>query len=361
VRLITIVVMIAVAGVAGAARAEVWASDLGALLHDATSIEIVQVDKVKDFAIDGRVVEAIRSKALVGDASHRPLTHGMSSTSPGDRVLVICDRALCPRAEAIDRDGVFLLFADQPNDVAGVAPSVVVHDSLLALAAGKPAPDLCVAGTIELLDDRARPAFRVTISAARGDGHATIGTTQVPGYAQAGRASDLRVRLEPEAPRSRPANREVELAAVRVTRDAEGCLTGSFRVASPPARTAKGLARVLAGTQARSVLARGTLDLARGAALPAGHHALELAITDEGRLDLTTDLATGHVPRYEVSGDHLVVGFQRGPDGDARGPDYQALRTDLGTGPAATRPPPTWLRSSRARRPPCSRSRWSRR
>lgn len=332
-RNVAIATMAVIIAVARPARAELRGSSLGQLLHDATSVEIVAVDKIVDGVVEGRVVEAIRSKAKAGDARHVALIHGMDSTAPGDRVLVICDRFQCPRAEAIDHDGIFQLSAEQPNDGAYVWPNVVVRDALLALAAGKPAPDLCMTGTIELLDERTQPTFRVVVFAAAGDGRGTVGAMKVKAHLGAGRATDLRLRLEGGAPRSPAETRTIDLATEHLTRGTDGCVTGSFHTRTAAARTAKGLTRVLAGTQTTSVIARGTLELAKGAPLPAGHHALELAIDPDGDLELTSDLTKGHTPRYEAVNDHIVVGFQIEPDTDQQAATYQTLRIDLG--PAA--------------------------
>jgi hypothetical protein len=189
-------------------------------------------------------------------------------------------------------------------------------------------------GTIELLDDRTQPTFRAVVFAADGTGRGTVGATKVTAHLGAGSATELRLRLEGRASRASSATREIDLATVQLTPGTDGCVTGSFHTRTGAARTAKGLTRVLAGTQTTSVIARGTLDLAKGAALPAGRHALELAIDPDGDLELTSDLTKGHTPRYEAVDDHLVIGFQIEPDTDQQAANYQTLRIDLG--PAAS-------------------------
>lgn len=281
-------------------HAEMWASRMGELLHTATRIEIIHVGTVNGTAIDGNVVAAVRSTTRLGTAIHVDL-EGLVTPAPGDDVLVVCD-SLCPRAAAIDDHGAFSLRARELMDGAFVTPNLVERSSIALLAAGKAGPDLCVKGTIRLLDEPAAPAFGVHVSSTEGTGRGALAgaefSAQVDGLHEPG---GIALRLG-----------GVELVSRHFSRDAAGCFTATFLPTRSVARTRKSLDAVLHGKPTGSRLATGTFDVAKG--LPAaGHHTFDLSLDRDGTLVAGGDLTARPVEEIDRSHGRLAIGFPTSP------------------------------------------------
>jgi hypothetical protein len=295
-------------------RAELWVSRMGELLHSASRIEIIHVGTVSKTAIDGNVVAAVRSTTRIGAAIHVEL-EGLVTPVPGDDVLVICD-SLCPRAAGIDDHGAFSLRARELMDGAFVTPNLVDRASLAMLAAGKAAPELCVKGTIHLLDEPAAPALDVRVSSSDGTGKGTLDgrelAAQVDGLLR--EPGGIALRLG-----------GIELVSRHVARDAAGCFTAAFLPNRPVARTRKSLDAVLRGKPAGSKLATGTFEVAKGLPVAAGRHTLDLSLDRDGNLVAGGDLASRAVEETNRSEGHVTIGFP------TTGAFYPMLVIDLAT------------------------------
>jgi hypothetical protein len=290
--------------VARPARAELWASSMGDLMKSATRIEVIDVDAVDARGFDGRLAVAVRSTQKAGDRVHVDLILPLPPPAKGDRVLVVCDSE-CPRAIGVEHGGAFQLIAQEPMDGAFVNPNVVEEGSLAALAAGKPAPALCVRGDIQLLDDAARPSYELRVSAADGNGSATLAGRKLSARLGvvwfASEAGAVAIVLADKG--------AVSLVADHVTRAQDGCYQASLAPSEPLARTRKSLTRALDGTPAGAVIAKGTLAVAKGAPVAAGVHAIALSARSDGQLELASDLAEGQVSEIAFVPDHFGVGF----------------------------------------------------
>lgn len=296
-RLVIVVLMV----LCGQARAEMWASSMGELMRDAASIELVQVDSIKDGVVTGKLVEAMRSKRAKGSAITVALGR-LATPVVGDRVLVVCDSE-CPRAAGVLRDGWVQLRAQQPMDGAVVYPSVVVASSIPVLMAGRPAPNLCVRGTIALVDDPQRPVFEAQVSAGDGKGTATVDKSRVParvGGAWGHSDDDITVELGSLA------------IATDTLKRAGGCLVGELAPV-PAARTRKAMDQAIAGKRFTQVLARGTLVVGKGGKVAAGRHAFKISADGNGQVIVTSPLVTGANNRIGYSGDKLQLGFSVSP------------------------------------------------
>jgi hypothetical protein len=293
-RLVIAIVLV----LAGEARAELWVSSMGELMRDAASIEIMQVESEKDGVVTGKLVEAMRSKRAKGTQLTVAL-HGLAKPALGDRVLVICDRE-CPRAAGVVRDGWTHLRAQQPMDGAVVYPTVVVTSSIPALMVGKPAPNLCMRGTIALADEPARPTFEAQVSASDGRGTGTLDKMQVTarmGGASGFRDDDIGVSLG-----------SAKISTETVKRQG-ACLVGELAPVGPIARTRRSLDRAVAGKSATQVIGRGKLVVGKGAKVAAGSHTLELSVDEHGQLILASKIASGTVNRIGYDDDKLALGF----------------------------------------------------
>jgi len=283
--------------------AELWASSMGDLMHAATRIEVVDVTAVKDHAIDATLVTAVKSAAKAGTKVHLDLGY-LPAPRPGDRLLVICDSE-CPRAIGIEHAGAFQVVAQEPGDGAFVTPNVVETSSLALLAAGQPAPDLCIRGIVELLDEVARPGFEVHVRATDGNGAGTIASHKVKASLSvvwfASESGALEVRLSGKG--------TVELVADHAGRDKDGCYSAQFLPSRPLARTAKSLDRALDGAAGPAVIARGTLTVPKGGPVPAGAHKIEFSASNDGYLELASDLAEGRVSLTSNERGHYRLGF----------------------------------------------------
>jgi len=302
-----LLVVSVLAGLTAPARAEFWASSMGDLLKAAKRIEVIQVTAVSDTQVgammEGTLVTAIRSGVKVG----AKVGHGLGylpKPKVGDRVLLVCDDE-CPRAIGVERDGMFTLVAQQPMDGAIVTPTVVQAASVPLLAAGQPAPDLCIRGIVELLDDMARPGFDVKVRAADGTGRGTIAGRKVDAalsgvwFASQSNAIGLRLAV----------SGSVSLVADHIGRDKDGCFSSVFTPSMPLARTTKSLDRALDSANRGMTIARGTLVVAKGAPVPAGKHAISFTVNPEGYLQLASDLAEGQVSRIQRDAGHYGLGF----------------------------------------------------
>ena len=286
------------------ARAELWASTMGNLLTSASRIEVIDVGAVGKADFDGRVAVPVRSAHKAGDHVHVDLRNGLPLPAVGDRVLVICDDE-CPRAIGVAHAGAYQVIAQEPMDGAFVTPNLVEESSLAALAAGKAAPGLCLRGDVELLDDAARPSYEAHVRATDGTGTAVLGgrrlTASLTVVWFASDAGAVGVGFADKGP--------VQLVADRVTRAQDGCYQASLAPSEPLARTRRGLAHAFDGAPAGGVIAKGTLDVARGAPAAAGRHALSLSVRADGQLELASDLAEGQVSEVSFVQGHFAVGF----------------------------------------------------
>ena len=260
---------LALAGGAPPARAEYWVGRTSELLSRATRIEIFRVASVaKDGRLTGTVVTSIRGRPAGETVTHAWI--GAAAPPPGADVLAICDGSLCPRAIGADRGGFFLLHAREMMDGAQVLPGIVERAALAPLAAGKPAPSLCVRAVVRLLDedDAPAPAFTATFSAADGEGSVTGGALLDAGPHP--RTATLLVGDGLGA-----GDDDADSTVIGVTgktgrmsfvgtplaRVAGGCYETIVLPAHPLARSAAAVARRLDGPPADAVLARGTLAL----------------------------------------------------------------------------------------------------
>ncbi len=290
------------------AHAEFWVSSMGNLLKSATRIEILDVTAVKAQAIGGTAVEgtlvtAVRTPAKAGTKVTHLLGY-LPAPKPGDRLLVICDSE-CPRAIGVEHAGTFSLVAQQPMDGALVTPNVVESGSLSLLAAGQPAPDICVRGIVEMLDDVARPGFEVKVRAADGSGRGSIGGHKVnaslSGVWFASESNAIAVSLSGKG--------GVTLLADHMAKDKDGCYSSAFAPSTPLARTAKSLDRGLDNVSQPMTIARGTLTVAKGGAVPAGTHKIVFSVSADGYLELASDLAEGRVSHVQHDAGHYGLGF----------------------------------------------------
>ncbi|MBL9017288.1 MAG: hypothetical protein JNL83_24080 [Myxococcales bacterium] len=297
------VVTVAILGVARPARAELWASSMGNLLKDANRVEVIDVTGVKDRTVTGTVALAVKSSAKPGTAFTMDLGF-LPVPKAGERMLVICDYQ-CPRAVGVERAGAFQMTAQEPMDGAFITPNVVETASLALLAKGQPAPDLCVRGLVELLDDPKSPTFEVKINPANGSGSGTIATHRVNASMTvvwfASETGAIAVKLAGKG--------AVELVAHKLGRDQAGCFSGRFFPTRPLARTARSLDRALDGIANKQLVATGTLTVPRGAPVPAGKHELRFTVTADGYLELASDLAEGRVSHVQHDPGHFGLGF----------------------------------------------------
>lgn len=285
------------------AQAELWASTSGNLMQQAKRIEVLDVTAIKGHAFDGTLVAAIRSQSHVGDKLH--VEPGMlPMPAKGDRVLVVCDDE-CPRAIGVETAGAFRLIAQEPMDGAFVYPNLVERGSIELLAAGKPAPDLCVRGVAELLDDAARPAFEVHVRASDGKGKGTLDgrtvTAELGVVWFASAAGTLSLQLASQG--------SLVLVADRVVRGKDGCYAATFLPSQPLARTRKSLTRALDGKPVATKIGHGTVDVPAGTSLRAGKHLVTFTVTPDGYLELSSDLAEGRVSRVSYKPDSFGLGF----------------------------------------------------
>ena len=299
------VVTLAMLGFARPARAELWASSMGDLMKDAKRVEVIDVTAVKDRGVDGTLVQLVKSAGKVGDKVHLDIGY-LPAPKVGDRMLYICDYE-CPRAVGVERAGAFQMTAQEPMDGAFITPNVVETASLALLAKGQPAPDLCIRGLVELLDEPPgkAPTFEVKLNPSNGSGGGTIGKDRVNASMTvvwfASETGAIEVRLSGKG--------TVELVADKVGRDKSGCFSGTFLPSRPVARTAASLDAALDGKSVKQVVAKGTLTVPKGAPVPAGAHALTFAVTADGYLELASDLAEGRVSHVQNDKGHYGLGF----------------------------------------------------
>lgn len=311
-----IVGLLLVLGAASSARAELYTNSMGGLMKGATTIEVVVVTGVNGKRIDARLAVGVRSGAHTGDTVHYDL-RDLPAPHVGDRALVVCESGECPRAIGIAHDGYFQLIAQEYGDGAFITPNVVAEASLAPLAAGKAAPDLCVRGTVELLDDSARPAFELTVSPADGSGKGKLAGRVVRGSLGvvwfASQAGALEVRVSGKG--------TVNLVSDHVAPDKDGCQVGSFLPSAPVARTAKSLDKALDGVSVRRVLAKGSFKVATGMPVAAGQHTVEFSVTPDGYLELASDLAEGRVSEVRHSAGKFGLGFGTKGGGSPNDPE----------------------------------------
>jgi hypothetical protein len=321
------VALLLVLAAARPARAELWVSSMGQLLKDAQRIELIEVESTKRGAsravVTGKILEALRSTRTKGTPVTIDLGVLRITPNANDRVLVVCDSE-CPRAVGIERDGWFQLVAQQPMDGAIVYPNVVAHVAIPALAAGKPAPSICVRGTIALLDTTATPAFTAQVSAADGSGTAAMGsnatlTARMSLMLSSRRDDAVAIQLS-------HGTGQIQLGTDHIARAADGCLEGKFEPDRPVVRTEKGLASSLDGKFASRPFARGSLAISKGAPF-AGTHAITLALDEYGQLVLDSDFARGTADYRSGGNDRLTVGFPIKDTGT-----YPKLLLDFETG-----------------------------
>ena len=299
------VVTVAMLGFARPARAELWASSMGDLLKDANRVEVIDVTAVTDQKVDGTLALAVKSGSKVGDKIQIHIGF-LPVPKVGDRMLVICD-SQCPRAVGVERGGAFQMTAQEPMDGAFITPNVVETASLTLLAKGQPAPDLCIRGLVELLDESGRkaPTFEVKLNAGNGSGGGTIATHRVNAAMTvvwfASETGAIEVKLSGKG--------TVGLVADKVGRDTAGCFSGTFLPSRPIARTMASLEAALDGAAKRLTIAKGTLMVPKGAPVRAGAHALTFSVTADGYLELASDLAEGRVSHVQHDTGHFGLGF----------------------------------------------------
>lgn len=291
-------IVVAMVLAAAPARAEMWGSSMGELMKDATRIELVQVDEVMDATISGTLVEPMRSARTKGARVSFALP-SLPSPAVGDKVLVVCDRE-CPRAIGLLRDGWIRLVAQQPMDGAFVYPNIVAATSIPVLMTGKPAPNICVRGTIGLLDDKRRPKFEIQVTATDGRGEAKVGK----------RAVKSRIAN----PFGRDDSIAVELGDIIVStasvKPVNGCLEAVFAVERPVVRTAAGLERALGARLAKRVtVARGSVVIPKGTSVRAGTVPFNLLVDEHGQLIFDGPVGKGALDQVGISNGKLELGF----------------------------------------------------
>lgn len=299
------VVTLAMLGLTQPARAELWASSMGDLMKGAKRVEVIEVTAVKDHAVDGTLALPVKSAGKVGDKVHLDIGF-LPVPKAGDRMLIICDSE-CPRAVGIERAGAFQMTAQEPMDGAFITPNVVETASLALLAKGQPAPDLCIRGLVELIDETPQkaPTFEVKLSPANGSGGGTIATHRVNASMTvawfASESGSIQINLSGKG--------SVQLIADKLGRDKAGCFSGSFLPTRPLVRTAASLDAALDGTAQKQLVATATLTVPKGAPVPAGKHALSFTVTADGYLELASDLAEGRVSHVQHDKGHYGLGF----------------------------------------------------
>jgi hypothetical protein len=289
------IVVLALVAVPIPARAESWGSTMGELLRTAKRVEMLDVTRIAGATIDAQLAVAVRTTSAVGASIKVEMPPYMPQLpiAVGDRILVICDQ-LCPRAIGVERGGTFEVVAQQPGNTAKVWPDFVERDSVALLASANQAPDVCLAGTFALLDEAVGPRFRVALTAGAGSGQGDLDGERVT--AQRMYLDDLALSL-PGVGASLRVERSGRLAKAK-----DGCHTGSFTLVGPLPRSRAGLKRVLAGTAAASVLARGTLDVAAGTAVAAGRYPFTIEIDRDGQLSVASKLASGSAVGWQSGG-----------------------------------------------------------
>ncbi len=278
--------LVVLLALAAPARAEMWASKLGDLLHTATRIEVIHVGTVKDTTISGNLVEAVRSPSHPGAVVQIDVA-GLAQPVAGDDLLVVCDSFLCPRAAAIDEHGIFRLRVRERGDGAVVMPELVDRTSLAPLAAGHAAPALCFAGTIKLLDDPVVPPFTATLSATDGTGTGTIagGRPVTVSVARPWNTEGIELRFG-----------EVELqATAHLARGPGGCIVLPVTPTAPVTRTRASLTAALAGKSVTGRFATGAWTVPKGAPIAAGRHTIDLQLAERGDVVLLTDLMDAQI------------------------------------------------------------------
>jgi hypothetical protein len=144
-----------------------------------------------------------------------------------------------------------------------LSPGVVERASVRLLAAGRPAPDLCVEATVRFPDEPGATAtIRGTFRASDGTGTAAgapLGAAPVAGelFVGSGGTSDRERTFTHVEVHTAKGYATFVGGALAPARD--GCHAFEAWPAWPLARTPRALARVLAGSDAPVVLARGTL------------------------------------------------------------------------------------------------------
>lgn len=289
-------------GIALVAVMELWASTLGQLLKDATSIEVVEVDTAKagqlGVVVTGRITLAIRSAKATGANTTIQLGSDFAaSPRPKERVLVVCDSSQCPRAVGIEKDGFVLLEAHEPMDGALITPPLVAVTSLPVLAQGKPAPPLCVRANLALLDDKVARTATLSVDAATGSGTASatwdkqrLTASVVTAYSHGagitlGHARTLSF-----------------VTAGPLTVDKTGpCLAATFEPDRPVVRTLRSLVKGANEALPPTTFGKGiaTID---GKAVP-----LELQLDEHGQLVLKSGLANGRSDWSQI----LATGVRR--------------------------------------------------
>lgn len=320
------VVTVAMIGFAQPARAELWASSMGDLLKDAKRVEVIAVTAVKDRAVDGTLALPVKSAGKAGDKVHVDVGF-LPVPTVGDRMLVICD-SQCPRAVGVERAGTFQMTAYEPMDGAFITPNLVETASLPLLAKGQPAPDLCIRGLVELLDEPKGTTFEAKLNPANGSGRGTIAAHRVNAAMTvvwfASESGDIEIRLSGQG--------SVVLVADKVGRDKAGCFSGAFYPSRPVVRTAASLDAALDGKAQPQLVATGTLIVPKGAPVAAGKHELRFTVTADGYLELSSDLAAGRVSEVLNEPGHFGLGFDAIKATSERAELFIDFPTDMSVG-----------------------------
>ncbi len=252
--------------------AEYWMSNSAVLLKNARRVEVVQIDQENKSSWEATVLSSVRGEP-VGKKIQIARPWDSPSFAPQDKMLLICDDSLCPRAVGLDRGDHFVLRAFQPGDGAHVLPGMVETKALAPLAKGTRAPELCVEAVLTFLDEPGvRLPMRGTFQAAHGSGTIQVPSLQKGPY----RGSLSQGGFDSSWPEStaitlHDGKREgVLLQGGPLRRVSGGCFQTEVTPTRPLVRTRKGLQKALQGVQKQRLIARGTLEIASGHSVPGG-------------------------------------------------------------------------------------------
>jgi hypothetical protein len=236
----------------------------------------------------------------------------------GERVLVVCDGAECPRAFGVERRGAWILSAQEPGDGAAVMPPIVEDAAVRAMTSSRVPPQLCMRVTTRFAQSAATPSpIDVHVDAGTGEGTAggtLLGTSRAAHFGipfGSGREEDFSLSVD--------GTRTQITFNGRITgRAPDGCLLADAHVEQPVARTPGELTARLSGATSPVVLARGTIHPIAGVARLSGPSPVSLSAQGGNELTLRFASAVGSgveetVGVTQMESSALLIGFHHGP------------------------------------------------
>jgi len=251
------------------AGGDLMVETLDHLLAHAKSVAFVRVDRMGEPELEATVVESVRG-APAG-AHVRVVASLAPGAVAGSEVFVACASADLEHTTAgcvggVVAGDVVALLSDAMRPYR-LSPGVVERASVPLLAAGRPAPDVCVEAALRFPDEPAAHAsVRGAFRAADGDGAASgapLGAVPLKAalFVGSGGTSDRERTFTHVEVHTAKGYATFVGGALGPARD--GCHAFEAWAAWPLARTPRSLARALVGSDAAVVLARGTLRVGK--------------------------------------------------------------------------------------------------